>query len=295
MKIAMIGDSNAGKTTYMAMMYESMVKGFKNFRLAAKDAEYGAELLATAVDIRKSRYPEPTSQRSRYDFDLSQKKQVFFDFSWSDYRGGALLDRATEGDAKELHADLRAADGIIVFADAARFADDPGVRRHARRLTAACEWAAAERTQKTPVVVAYTKADTVRDRGAWARAMEPLSALHSILDDAPGVHSVTVRVSCGRRPKNVHIPVLWCLSHHIIDRVDELAEDRRRYTARAEELMAGASLGNSWRSWLNSTESEAKKSREQSRRAEQAYREMLPLQDPARDLEKLIRRHLDQK
>ncbi|MFD0635023.1 hypothetical protein ACFQ9X_29285 [Catenulispora yoronensis] len=145
MRIAMIGDTKAGKTTYMAMMYQAMVGGFKDFRLATKDTGQGSELLAEAWGIRHSKYPAMTSQRALYEFELSHQRRVFFDFLWSDYRGGALHDRSTEADTAALHADLRAADGIVVFADAERFARDPSaVARHARRLTASCEWAIAQ-------------------------------------------------------------------------------------------------------------------------------------------------------
>ncbi|HEU5352910.1 MAG TPA: hypothetical protein VFU65_00525 [Actinocrinis sp.] len=294
MRIAMIGDSDAGKTTYMAMMFEAMVKGYKGFQLETSDAQHGVDLLVEARGIHKGAYPPPSSQRKQFEFRLAHKKKYFFDFTWSDYRGGALTERATGADSEEVHRELLDADGIVVFADAPRFAREPAAARLARRLTVVTQRAIGERGRPIPVVIAYTKADLVGARSDWDLAVKPFAALQSAMDQSPNVQGVTVRISCGRKSKNVHIPVLWCLSHHIIARVDELQSDYEYHKRLQAAAQAGATTWNSLKSWWNNETSEAQRARERGAQAARVYQQMLPLREPARDLARLVRRNLAQ-
>jgi hypothetical protein len=129
MQIVMLGHSNAGKTTYMALMYELMHEGYQGFQIRATTPADHAQLLGDARAIRQGDYPPPTSRRQKHNFSLNFQGRPVSDFTWSDYRGGAITERSTNEDKAALLADLRRSDAIVIFADAHELATDPPSHR----------------------------------------------------------------------------------------------------------------------------------------------------------------------
>lgn len=292
MKIAMLGAGSSGKTTYMAAMYEAMAKGHKGFSLQTQDPDHGAELLATARNIRSKKYPPPSAHRELYDFTLAAKQGPLFQFAWNDYRGGAISERATDADTAAVHRDLIGADGIVVFADSDYFAHDPSPQALARRLTAVLQRALADRRRPIPLVLAYTKTDLLGRKDKWEEVTRPLAALHRSIQNVPDGRGIVVRITCGRWNKNVHLPVLWCLSHLVVDHIEDLRREHEREMASERNARGNVTLKDTFGSWWRNETSWSTIARRHAESAAQAYAKIAPLEAPARELQQLVRREL---
>lgn len=285
MRVVMLGHSNAGKTTYMSSMYEIGKAGLKGFRIRTKEPTQEPELLRRAGDITRGSYPPPSAQRTSYDFVLSYRFKDFHDFTWSDYRGGALLDRSSDAEAEAVLSDLHSADGIVVFADAQALADGPAGARAMRRLSVLLQGAIASRTTPVPLIVAYTKADLVsEDPRVWERIRTPLAAVMDAAHASDGVLATDVAVACGPSARNVEVPLLWCLGNSLINRVVALESELARSRSDAKRYAAKAGLGDSISSWWNSVPSYAKMAETARKNAERELSELRPLRRPATQL-----------
>ena len=107
MRVLMLGHSGAGKTTYMASMYELMNRTNKGFKVIADDQAEHIELLQRAVGIRKGIYPPPTVQRREYNFTLYFEGSRVSSLVWADYRSGALNERSTDDEVMALVSDMK--------------------------------------------------------------------------------------------------------------------------------------------------------------------------------------------
>ncbi|CAD5990477.1 hypothetical protein PCC9214_05806 [Planktothrix tepida] len=106
-KITMLGTQAAGKTCYMLGMYAAMQTGVRGFSLSAKDMDIDLELTdlwEKLIDFEgKDRWPPPNAAEVKnYAFDFNYGLQPIMGFEWLDYRGGAMSDRSTEQDVKQL-------------------------------------------------------------------------------------------------------------------------------------------------------------------------------------------------
>lgn len=284
----MLGHSNAGKTTYMALMYRLMNRGFKGFKITADDRAQHEELLGNARAVREGRYPPPTSRRSRYDFTLTYWGRRISEFTWEDYRGGALSDRSSEEDVASLMEALTRADAVIVFVDAHALATGSGSGRAARRLTTLVQRAIEREDGAIPLVLGYTKADLLTDDSQWKPVLEPFAALSDAMDRSGNVVPTTVAVACGPRPRAVHVPVLWCLSHHVSERADRLEASVEWHKRTAKEAEKNATLWNSITSAWNGVESENKRRIRHLKEAESRLAELKPIRRPARRLARAL-------
>jgi len=292
MRIVMLGHSSAGKTTYMAAMYRFMNDGRKGFKIVAADAAQHARLIDDADGIKKGIYPDPTSQRAEYQFTLYFKGKRVSTFVWADYRGGALSERSSSEDAAALRNDIKESDAVVVFADAYELATEPDSRRAVRRLTVLMQQAIADGRTAVPLVLAYTKADKVKSADEWSLAVEPFEQVSHALETSGSVKGAIVTISCGRRPKAVHIPVLWCLSNGLANEIQALQNKADSYQQWAKEAGKNGSIGNSWKSWRDGTESEWQKKKRYLKEAQDRLNEMRPLLRPAQQLASTVERDL---
>src|SRR5215472_3694618 len=286
MRIVMLGHSNAGKTTYMSMMYQYMSgrKGHNGFRIEASDGSQHTRLLENATAISRGKYPDPTSRRDTYNFRLYFEGRQVSDFVWADYRGGALTERSSDEDMAALLDDMKQSDAVVVFADAHELATDPDSRRRVATLTVLLQRAIADQHKATPVVLAYTKADLLRKSEEWSVAVEPFEQVSRALETSSNVKGTIVTVACGQRPKAVHVPVLWCLSHGVVNKIAALREDVAYWQREADSAGKKASISNSFKSWLDSVESERKKQLRYLKEAKERLAQLEPLLRPAEKL-----------
>ena len=290
----MIGHSNAGKTTYMSSMYALGRAGIRGgFRIRTRNPAQEAELLRHAEEIRRGTYPPPSAQRTTYDFVLRHRRRDFFDFTWSDYRGGALLDRSTEADTTALLEDLQGADGIVVFADAHALLSDRNAPRQLRRLTVLLQRSVGEATRQIPLVIVYTKADLIpADPEVWTKIKEPLAAIATAANSGERIIATDIEVSCGKAPRNVEVPLLWCLGNVLADKVISLEKDLAQSRADAKRYQADSGIGDSISSWWNSVPSYAKMAEDARKDAKKERAELAPLKGPVKSLTKaLVRYH----
>jgi GTPase SAR1 family protein len=107
-KIAMLGTTGAGKTSYLLGMYAVMQTGVKGFTLSAKDMDVDLDLTERwekLISVQgEERWPAPNAAAmEHYSFDFSYGFRPIMGFEWLDYRGLALSDRSTEQDVQELN------------------------------------------------------------------------------------------------------------------------------------------------------------------------------------------------
>jgi GTPase SAR1 family protein len=289
MRIVMIGHSNAGKTTYMAMMYRLMNEGYRGFRIVADDGARHAELLGNAQAIVHSElYPPPTSRHSEYDFTLYFEGREICAFTWNDYRGGAIMERSTSADTAQLLQEIAASDAVVIFADAYELAINPASHEDVQELTDLMHRAIGESGGDKPIVLAFTKADLIRTTAEWAVAVEPFEQVRQAMDRSSSVKATTVTVACGSKPKAVQVPVLWCLSHSLANQVKKLRDDVARYRRWADEAAKKDTIFNRIGSWAREEESEHQKQLRYLARAEEKLAEIVPLERRARELAKAL-------
>ncbi len=291
MNIVMLGHSAAGKTTYVSLMYTIMTEGIGGFSVRAKNQDDHASLTHAARAIRAGRYPGPTDQRAAFELVLRHQGSDVFPFTWRDYRGGALGEKTDSPQARELHEDLKRADGIVVFCDSLKLLTHSRAGREVRTLVSHVQRALDARgTTLTPLVLVLTKADLVDldDEKVAGRLTEPFLPLIQAVSAAEHVLGTLTPVACGPDPFNVHIPVLWALRFGIAGRALDLQRRVEANMADAKSFAARDTLWDRFRSWAND-ETPAWRHAESSRQAAMAeYEKFEPLVDPANQLGEVI-------
>lgn len=247
----MLGQSSAGKTSYVSAMYEAMNEGAGGFTVRAERPADHQRLARTARALRQGTYPAASDRRSTYQLGLRHSGVPIFDFVWKDYRGGALTETSDSPQAVQLRADAAAAGGLVLMIDSTRLADGPRARAHVRPLIATLIRLLADCAEPTALVVALTKWDLVQhdEERAAARASELLSGLIDAVAQTRNVYGVIVPVSCGLRPVNVVHPVLWCLYIGIAKRGRSMQQNIAYYEQVAAEALRRAGLLDKVRSW----------------------------------------------
>jgi len=238
-KIVMLGNSGAGKTTYLSLMYAEMSQGVFGFQVWAQDAEQHQQLLQDAQGIRRGVYPAVTHRRASYDLALIYNGAPVLPFSWRDHRGGAASGRTSDaGDVAELHRDLLDSDAIIMFADGAELVSSPRAARAFGRLSGHVLRALHARGQvPTPVVIVVTKCDLINlsDRKIMEAVRAPLLELVNAIRASQHIHGTAQLVSCGPSPANVITPALWSLRWGVLGMEARLAITQRYFTAAAQD------------------------------------------------------------
>jgi hypothetical protein len=294
MDIVMLGHSGAGKTTYMALMYEQLNRGLAGFRVSAERNADHQRLLRQAGDIRRRRYPPPSDQRAVYDLLLRHEGSDVVEFRWRDYRGGALTERTASGQTTELIEDLASADGIVAFLDAKElYAGSRAALRQARSISVLLTTALEKRKAITPLVLALTKADLLP---AGADLTQPLTtafgSLVSAVMAARHVAGTALTVACGPEPHSVEIPVLWCLHYGILARANAHASKVEAAAQAADMADRYDTVGDRLVSWWRGEPSWRDIGVRNRLAAQEEARKLQPLVAPARGLEDLLQDQL---
>jgi hypothetical protein len=293
MRIVMIGHSNVGKTTYMASMYGAMQEGINGFTLRAARTDDHERFLALHRTTRTSRYPAPTDQRAQYDFRLCHNGTAFFDFTWVDRRGGAILERSGSAEADQLVRDLKYCDGLLAFCDAAAAFRGDEDANEMERISQLVGRAVSERSQLMPVGVVFTKSDLVNeeDEDAVERVVGPVRPLCDAVAASKTMVGSIIPVACGPSERNVVFPVLFALYYGIVARANDLIEEVNRQTSLMQHY---ADKSNEWGGitdwWRGVTGETTYASRAEAARADalRKYAAWEPLIEPAKALEPLI-------
>jgi len=211
-------------------------------------------------------WPQGNTVTNNYDFTVMFKSNPLMEFSWSDYRGGAILERSTEKDVKDLQERIHGSECLIVCigADAIKDIISGGSSRirEMRRLNSLIMQYAKENKRRIPIIFALTKADlyTVEDQKKLLGIIKTyFSSLY--VEGAHWLHAI-VPVTLGKidnswedtkihgtiAPKNIHIPVMFFLQSILKERIANIQKklngiksDRETYH---QEI-----INNQGRSW----------------------------------------------
>ena len=214
MKIVMLGHTGVGKTTYMASLYGVMQKNVEGFRLKSSNPEHHTRWLELAEAIRIGKYPLPTDQRSEYEFFLRYQGRNVLQFSWSDYRGGALRETQESSQAQSLIQDLRAADGIMLFCDCYALAKGDIRSNQIGRMTTLTSYALENLNRPLSLGIILTKIDLVTD--FTDTLLANFKGLISALNASELVIGAFIPVACGTQLCNVPMPLLFVLQASVL-------------------------------------------------------------------------------
>ena len=267
-KITMLGVSNSGKTCFIYAMYDFMQKVQNGFTFITNDPDVDMDLNEGWESIAfDGVWPDGTQGTSVYDFTVMFKSRPIMEFSWCDYRGGAIKERSTQQDVAELHKRIYDSGCLIVCIGAdtikAILSGDNRKGRDLARLNTLITYYAKNAQRRIPIIFALTKADlyTVQDQkqllgvirsyfsalyennSGWLFAIVPVSLgqFDSSCDGNNKIHGVVA-------PKNIHIPVMFFLHsilkeriHNIQNKLNGISSDKNRYK---EEIKLNQ--GRSW-------------------------------------------------
>lgn len=223
MRNVMLGHSGDGKTTFVAAAYARLQEPVAGFTLHSHVRRDHRELMTRAANITKGHYPDGTTKRTEYWFDLRHDGTSVLTFSWADYRGGALTDAASASDTQQILADLREADAIQVFVDAAAVATGKRVRSQLGRITSLLAEALSGVTRPLPVAVVLTKYDLVPARQRNDKLLEPVRGLLGAVRQSETITGSVFRVAAGPQARDLERPVLFALRHGLTAEHDRRA------------------------------------------------------------------------
>ena len=239
-KITMLGTSNSGKTCFIYAMYDFMQKVRNGFTFITNDPDVDMDLNEGWESIAfDGVWPNGTDRTRFYDFTVMFKSRPIMEFSWCDYRGGAIMDRSTEQDVEELHNRIFDSECLIVCVGAdtikAILSGDNRKGRDLVRLNNLIVRYAAKSQRRIPIIFALTKADlyTVQDQNQLLGVIK--SYFSALYEEGAGWLFAVVPVTLGQfesssgneirgivAPKNVHIPVMFFLHSIVKERIRDI-------------------------------------------------------------------------
>ena len=283
MNILMLGHSGVGKTTYMASMYGFMQAGVDKFSLTSRYIRDHDDLVSLARAIQRSAYPPPTAIKSSYEFYLEYGGRRFFPFTWSDYRGGALTERSSSEDARQLVQDLSKCDGILVFCDSEQAASRRGAGRDIRRMTSLIGEALSRIKRLVPIGIVFTKYDLVEevDEHMW----DSIEGLCQVVEASESLVGAVIPVACGSKPENIELPLLFLLYCGVALTYSALAEQMEDDRRESDHYAQEADEHPIW-DFIDGIfgDSDSDRAAEAYERAEQKWAELEPLIEPCQSL-----------
>ena len=191
-KVAVLGFTASGKTTYTLGMYNFMLDGVGCFSLKETDKDQHKFLTKVWDDITQhGKWPMLSDDRSEYTFSLRHNLIPILNFSWMDYPGAVVVD--VDHDLADLfRKDLTEASCLLVLVNGESFAyagnpkdhkriqanDDDEyintVKRNLRRNSdlraiMALSDLASQGISLPPVAIVVTKSDLIED--CWAHCL----------------------------------------------------------------------------------------------------------------------------
>lgn len=233
--ITMLGTTASGKTCYMAGMHAQMsCVGTNGLLITATDNNQRRVLENNWIQIAEmqgnERWPVGSTETQEYQFNFSYAGQAFTQFSWMDYRGGALDDDSSAADRQQLVARIAKSDCLFLCLSAEYLVKgfSPGAAMRAK--TGAINQLIVElnKVKKPtlqspfPVAIVVTKADLLSSSGQSPESMSKNIAKFFqalFVSESPWLVSI-IPVSLGKDigsdpdnaevdPINIHLPVTF--------------------------------------------------------------------------------------
>lgn len=205
----MLGHTGVGKTTYMASLYGVMQQSVEGFRLKAVKLEDHKRWVEIADRIQQGDYPVATDQRQEYNFSLRYQGRNILEFTWADYRGGAIRETQDSEQAKALLEDLKTADGIMLFCDCHALLEGDTRSNQIGRMTALTSQALGELNRPMSLAIVLTKTDLVTN--FQADLLKSLNGFITAVNASEFVLGALIPIACGKQLRNVSIPLLFVL------------------------------------------------------------------------------------
>jgi GTPase SAR1 family protein len=209
MRVVMLGHSGVGKTTYMASLYGVMQQNVDGFRLRAVNDQDHRYWLSTATEVSKGKYPPPTDQSQEYQFYLRYLGSNVLQFTWSDYRGGALQESKDSQQTQTLLQELKAADGIMLFFDGDALACGSQRNHQIGRMISLTTQALQDLDRSMALAIVLTKMDLVSEM--QPEHLKNLGGLVSAINASSSVFGALIPIACGRELRNVSMPLLFSI------------------------------------------------------------------------------------
>jgi hypothetical protein len=259
-RIIVLGRRAAGKTVFLARLYERLWTSKGDIHMAAVDGQTHLGLLSQIDAMEKKRWPASTEQLTHFKIDVTYRGEkylmVALDYPGEVFRR-AFMEGADEPAVRELLDNIDRAAAVIVLVD-------PGVMFEQDRIKQADQdfglvaaikrirdWPGAE---TVPVAITLTKCDRFRDEleaeGGIAKFVkEKYSNLYRVTFER-GRRGMVFAASAvrgkkdglGREvpdlskpPKGLVEPLEYCLKSMQVHRAARASEEQRERMARAAE------------------------------------------------------------
>lgn len=260
-KITMLGNTGAGKTSYLLGMYAVMQTGVQGFTLSAKDMDVDLDLTSMwekLIDVQaEDRWPPPNAAEMKtYAFDFSYGFKQIIGFEWLDYRGLALTDRSTEKDVQELSEYLGDSScaflcvsgeylGSQVTPFTVRDTKSDRMNQFMQQVISTIKKPTS--THPFPIAITITKYDLCNHREKQ-EVIEDIKKLFPALFTPNSGWSVMIcPVSLGKElsqnieqgnivPINIHLPVIFAIYSQLKEYVVELKEMHQHTYVEIEKL-----------------------------------------------------------
>ena len=284
MNILMLGHSGVGKTTYMASMYGMLQRPINGLSIKASNSDDHTRLMKLFESVERGYYPDPTEQRSEYDFSLRYQGRDVIPFRWVDYRGSVLLERSkTSLQAETFQKDLLHADGILVFCESPALKTGNPRKVGIARLMSMLSNALHAITHPVPLAIVLTKSDLADELEESDFAV--LQGLIQAIQASEHIAGTLIPTACGCESSNIEIPVLFALYIGIARKImqakenaEQYAEERNRYLSK-ENIFDW--IGSKWRGEFTYTDL----ARIKHQKALEEIRTLEELLEPAKNLE----------
>jgi Double-GTPase 2 len=278
-----------------------MQQPVEGFSLRAVNAEDGALWQKLADAIRRGQYPTVTNQRQEYRFNLRYQGSSILQFTWADYRGGALREAQTSDQAKALIDDLKSADGMMLFCDMKALAAGDDRSNQIGRMTVLVTQALKELERPIAIAIVLTKTDLVTD--FQPILLDRLQGLIAAVNASSTISGAMIPIACGHELRNVVMPLLFALHMTVKWQAESArtAADTQEALARSyEDKSRGVTGAINWISSKLDEELTPRQKANQARsQATEKLQEFNRIRDPAESLSyyvqklPLIQSHLE--
>lgn len=228
LKVMMIGFSGAGKTSYVGALYKLLNSRGPNYGFSLKVSGHEAHkslLNVGELIISHGVYPDATSIRDRYHFELYHADEEILGFNLVDYRGGVLSERGND-ELQTIVEQIVKADALIVFLDASRFIrDSGGMIRQLNKIQILIQNAISQSANKYFVVsFVLSKADCITSSSAFnaSPAWQRYKQIQDMLNKNETVRGLVSFTTVGPICENVRYPFFHTMRYGLINRRENL-------------------------------------------------------------------------
>lgn len=266
-KVAVIGFTASGKTTYTLGMYNFMHDGAGNLNLEELDEiQHGTLFDAWAALINENKWPGLSDNRSQYTFSLQHALVPILNFEWIDYPGSVVLD-VHHPLLDDFRKDLSEASCLLVLVNGESFAyegnpvnqqkiqadtdeeymsivDNNLRNNHDLLAISALAKLVSTGRPLPPVSLVITKSDLIEDR--WAHCLAPIliksfkPIFGEDLEDERIVKlsAVTLgNIKEGKvNPVNVEEPISFAVLAVLLDRVRKERQQKQQAAQQLSEM-----------------------------------------------------------